>query len=172
MLRPFESQARLSSLWLLLLRAGCVDVVSAQLCTCPPWHFPACYWILDRCNHTVTKKERDRIFFHRSKSIWWTTSGLQGVYAMCLQKLSAKNLGKTEEEAESIWVETMQKVIGEKLCVKDTRKLVSEELPNDCCSTTNNIMSSREFVPSETVGQSHPQKSGVASSSCWCHRHT
>lgn len=54
------------------------------------------------------------------------TSGLKGVHAMCLQKLSAKNLGKTEKKAQSIRVKTTQKVIEEKLSVKETRKLVSE----------------------------------------------
>ncbi|MGB7449711.1 MAG: ParB/RepB/Spo0J family partition protein [Ornithinimicrobium sp.] len=54
------------------------------------------------------------------------TSGLQGVHAMCLQTLSAKNLGKTEKTAQSIRVKTTQKVIAEKLSVTETRKLVSE----------------------------------------------
>jgi ParB family chromosome partitioning protein len=44
---------------------------------------------------------------------------------MCLQKLSAKNLGKTEDEAESIRVETTQKVIAKKLSIKETRSEVS-----------------------------------------------
>lgn len=53
-------------------------------------------------------------------------SGLKGVHAMALQKLSAKNLGKTEPEAQSIRVNTTQKAIAEKLSVSETRKLVSE----------------------------------------------
>lgn len=63
------------------------------------------------------------------------SSGLRGVHAMCLQKLSAKNLGKTEEEAESIRVETTQKVIAEKLSVKETRKLVSEVMSSLAASS-------------------------------------
>jgi ParB family chromosome partitioning protein len=63
------------------------------------------------------------------------SSGLKGVHAMCLQKLSARNLGKTEEEAESIRVETTQKVIVEKLSVKDTRKLVSEVMSSLAASS-------------------------------------
>jgi len=53
-------------------------------------------------------------------------SGLFGVHAMALQKLSAKNLGKTEEKAQSIRVSTTQKVIAEKLSGSQTRKLVGE----------------------------------------------
>ncbi|MDF5730874.1 MAG: ParB/RepB/Spo0J family partition protein [Rhizonema sp. PD38] len=53
-------------------------------------------------------------------------SGLKGVHAIALQKLSAKNLGVTEEKAQSIRVNTTQKVMTEKLSVSDTRKLVSE----------------------------------------------
>ncbi len=54
---------------------------------------------------------------------------------MCLQKLSAKNLEKTEEEAESIRIETTQKVIAEKLSVKETRKLVSEVMSSLAASS-------------------------------------
>ncbi len=53
-------------------------------------------------------------------------SGLFGVHAMALQKLSAKNLGKTEPSAQSIRVTTTQKVIADKLSVSQTRKLVGE----------------------------------------------
>jgi ParB family chromosome partitioning protein len=53
-------------------------------------------------------------------------SGLFGVHAMALQKLSANNLGKTEEKAQSIRINTTQKVIAEKLSVSQTRKLVSQ----------------------------------------------
>lgn len=55
-------------------------------------------------------------------------SGLKGVHAVVLQKLSAKNLGKTESQAQSIRVKTTQKVIANKLSVSETRKLVSEVL--------------------------------------------
>ncbi len=54
------------------------------------------------------------------------SKGLKGVHAMALQKLSAKNLGATEEEAESIRLNTTQKVIAEKLSASATRKLVAE----------------------------------------------
>ncbi len=53
-------------------------------------------------------------------------SGLKGVHAMALQKLSAKKLGLTEEEAQSIRVKITQKVIAEKLSIIATRKLVAE----------------------------------------------
>ena len=53
-------------------------------------------------------------------------SGLKGVHAIALQKLSAKNLALTDEVAQSIRVNTTQKVMTEKLSVSDTRKLVSE----------------------------------------------
>lgn len=53
-------------------------------------------------------------------------SGLFGVHAMVLQKLSAKNLGKTESEAQSIRVNTTQRVIAEKLSASVARKLVNE----------------------------------------------
>ena len=54
------------------------------------------------------------------------SKGLKGVHAMALQKLSAKNLGAIEEEAESIRLNTTQKVIAEKLSASATRKLVAE----------------------------------------------
>lgn len=57
-------------------------------------------------------------------------SGLFGVHAMVLQKLSAKNLGKKEEEAQQIRVNTTQKVIAEKLSATQTRKLVGEVIAN------------------------------------------
>ncbi len=53
-------------------------------------------------------------------------SGLKGVHAMALQKLSAKNLGQTELSAQSIRVNTTQKVIAEKLSGSETRKLVGQ----------------------------------------------
>jgi len=54
--------------------------------------------------------------------------GLKGVHAIALQKLSAKNLGLTEEEAQLIRSETTHKVIAEKLSGSQTRKLVSEAI--------------------------------------------
>lgn len=53
-------------------------------------------------------------------------SGLKGVHAMALQKLSAKSLRKTESETQAIRVNTTQKVIAEKLSAAQTRKLVGE----------------------------------------------
>ncbi|KAB8313916.1 ParB/RepB/Spo0J family partition protein [Tolypothrix campylonemoides VB511288] len=53
-------------------------------------------------------------------------SGLKGVHAMALQKLSAKNLGVTESSAQSIRVKTTQKVMTETLSASATRKLVAE----------------------------------------------
>lgn len=53
-------------------------------------------------------------------------SGLKGVHAMALQKLSAKNLGLSEEKAQPIRVNTTQLVIADKLSVSQTRKLVGE----------------------------------------------
>ncbi len=53
-------------------------------------------------------------------------SGLFGVHAIALQKLSAKNLGLSEKKAQAIRVETTHKVIAEKQSISQTRKLVSE----------------------------------------------
>lgn len=53
-------------------------------------------------------------------------SGLKGVHAMALQKLSAKNLGLSEEKAQLLRVNTTQKAIADKLSVSRTRKLVGE----------------------------------------------
>lgn len=55
-------------------------------------------------------------------------SGLFGVHAMALSKLNAKNLGKSEEEAQLIRVNTTQKVIAEKLSAAQTRLKVKEVL--------------------------------------------
>lgn len=53
-------------------------------------------------------------------------SGLKGVHAMALSKLSAKNLGVLPEEAESIRVKATNQVCTEKLSAAQTRKLVKE----------------------------------------------
>lgn len=58
-------------------------------------------------------------------------AGLKGVHAMALQKLSAKNLGLTEQKAKSIREETTHKVIVEKLSVVATRKLVAEVIASE-----------------------------------------
>lgn len=53
-------------------------------------------------------------------------SGLKGVHAMALQKLSAKNLKVSEEEARRIREETTRQVLSRQLSASQTRKLVSE----------------------------------------------
>jgi len=58
-------------------------------------------------------------------------SGLFGVHALALQKLSAKNLGLSEKKAQAVRVETTHKVIAEKLSVSQTRRLVSEIITLD-----------------------------------------
>lgn len=58
-------------------------------------------------------------------------AGLKGVHAMALQKLSAKNLGLTEQKAKSIREEITHKVIVEKLSVVATRKLVAEVIASE-----------------------------------------
>ncbi|NJM74184.1 MAG: ParB/RepB/Spo0J family partition protein [Scytonema sp. RU_4_4] len=63
-------------------------------------------------------------------------SGLRGVHAMALQKLSAKNLGVSEEEAQLIRVNTTQKVMTEKLSASATRKLVNEVIENQAQSSS------------------------------------
>ncbi|WP_258005830.1 hypothetical protein [Cylindrospermopsis raciborskii] len=55
-------------------------------------------------------------------------SGLKGVHAIALQKLSAKNLGLPESEAEEIRINITQKVLAEKLSVQKTRHLVTEAI--------------------------------------------
>lgn len=74
------------------------------------------------------------------------TNGLKGVHAMCLQKLSAKNLGKTEAEAQSIRVEATQQVINEKLSVKETRKLVSDLISNQVVSSSKETPAVRQVL--------------------------
>ncbi|TFI52650.1 ParB/RepB/Spo0J family partition protein [Mastigocladus laminosus UU774] len=63
-------------------------------------------------------------------------SGLKGVHAMALQKLSPKNLGVSEEDAQSIRVDTTQEVMTKKLSASATRKLVSEVIENQSQSST------------------------------------
>ena len=53
-------------------------------------------------------------------------SGLKGMQAITLQKLSAKNLGVSEKEADTIRTETTQKAMESNLSVNVTRKVVSE----------------------------------------------
>lgn len=72
--------------------------------------------------------------------------GLKGVHAMALQKLSAKNLEVTEEEAKSIRVEATLKVMTEKLSIIATRKLVNAMLAakNAASSSTMDSYVSQE----------------------------
>ncbi len=56
------------------------------------------------------------------------SSGLKGVHAIALQKLSTKNLGVPELEAEEIRINITQKVLAEKLSVQKTRQLVTEAI--------------------------------------------
>ena len=56
------------------------------------------------------------------------SSGLKGVHAIALQKLSTKNLGVPESEAEEIRINITQKVLAEKLSVQKTRQLVTEAI--------------------------------------------
>lgn len=71
-------------------------------------------------------------------------SGLFGVHAMALSKLNAKNLGKSEEEAQLIRVNTTQKVIAEKLSAAQTRLKVKEALA---------LHSKASSTPPQTVRQ-------------------
>lgn len=63
-------------------------------------------------------------------------SGLKGVHAMALQKLSAKNLGLSESQAQSIRVEITQKVLSEQLSAIQTRKLVVEAIARSSTLST------------------------------------
>lgn len=73
-------------------------------------------------------------------------SGLKGVHAMALQKLSAKNLGLSEQKAQSIREKTTQKVIVEKLSAIATRKLVTEVLASQSQSSVINDTSSQDVT--------------------------
>lgn len=75
-------------------------------------------------------------------------SGLKGMHAIALQKLSAKNLGVSEEQAHAIRVETTKKVVEENLSVIATRKLVSEVMASHQTSLTE-ITSTRKPVSQE-----------------------
>lgn len=65
-------------------------------------------------------------------------SGLKGVHAMALQKLSAKNLELSEKKAQSVREKITQKVIAEKLSVTATRKLIAEVLASHLQASTAN----------------------------------
>jgi len=65
-------------------------------------------------------------------------TGLKGMHAIALQKLSAKNLGVGEELARSLRMETTKKVIEENLSVIATRKVVSEVIASHLTNQTKN----------------------------------
>ncbi len=67
--------------------------------------------------------------------------GLKGVHATALSKLSAKNLGLSESEAQSIRVNATTEVIAEKLSAVQTRRLVQEIIS----STLNSPEVVRQF---------------------------
>jgi ParB family transcriptional regulator, chromosome partitioning protein len=53
-------------------------------------------------------------------------SGLKGMHAIALQKLSAKNLGVSEKQARQIRIDTTKKVAEKNLSVIATRKVVGD----------------------------------------------
>jgi len=67
--------------------------------------------------------------------------GLKGVHATALSKLSAKNLGLSESEAQSIRFNATTQVIAEKLSAVQTRRLVQEVIS----STLNSPEVVRQF---------------------------
>jgi len=67
--------------------------------------------------------------------------GLKGVHATALSKLSAKNLGLSESEAQSIRVNATTQVIADKLSAVQTRRLVQEIIS----STLNSPEVVRQF---------------------------
>jgi ParB family transcriptional regulator, chromosome partitioning protein len=76
-------------------------------------------------------------------------NGLKGMHAIALQKLSAKNLGVSEEQAYEVRMQTTKKVVEENLSVIATRKVVSEVMASHQTSQTE-ITSTRKPVPQET----------------------
>lgn len=92
-------------------------------------------------------------------------AGLKGVHAMALQKLSAKNLGLTEQKAQLIREKTIQKVVAEKLSVIATRKLVAEVITSHSQSEVTNTTRKKavlqvsrrlEQLSLETLKQANP----------------
>ncbi|MBW4429994.1 MAG: ParB/RepB/Spo0J family partition protein [Nostoc desertorum CM1-VF14] len=92
-------------------------------------------------------------------------AGLKGVHAMALQKLSAKNLGLTEQKAQLIREKTIQKVVAENLSVIATRKLVAEVITSHSQSEVANTTRKKavlqvsrrlEQLSLETLKQANP----------------
>ena len=79
------------------------------------------------------------------------SKGLKGIHALALQKLSAKNLKISEEQAKAIRVETTEQVLAEKLSVAQTRKLVAEvaqkQAQSEKAATTGNKQISAAVRP-------------------------
>jgi|688.fasta_scaffold00506_28 ParB family chromosome partitioning protein len=87
------------------------------------------------------------------------SSGLKGVHAIALQKLSAKNLGVPELEAEEIRINITQKVLAEKLSVQKTRQLVTEAIASQ---STDAEKIEKQIKPMTTATRSLYKVSGDA----------
>ena len=73
-------------------------------------------------------------------------SGLFGVHAIALSKLSAKNLGQPEAKAKTIRVKTTEKVVAEKLSAQETRKLVAGVIASHVQPSTGKIKRVKEVA--------------------------
>jgi ParB family chromosome partitioning protein len=87
------------------------------------------------------------------------SSGLKGVHAIALQKLSAKNLGVPESEAEEIRINVTQKVLAEKLSVQKTRQLVTDAIASQ---STDAEKIEKQVKPMTTATRSLYKVSGDA----------
>ena len=87
------------------------------------------------------------------------SSGLKGVHAIALQKLSTKNLGVPELEAEEIRINITQKVLAEKLSVQKTRQLVTEAIASQ---STDAEKIEKQIKPMTTATRSLYKVSGDA----------
>jgi len=87
------------------------------------------------------------------------SSGLKGVHAIALQKLSTKNLGVPELEAEEIRINVTQKVLAEKLSVQKTRQLVTEAIASQ---NTDAEKIEKQVKPMTTATRSLYKVSGDA----------
>ncbi len=87
------------------------------------------------------------------------SSGLKGVHAIALQKLSTKNLGVPELEAEEIRINVTQKVLAEKLSVQKTRQLVTEAI---ALQSTDAEKIEKQVKPMTTATRSLYKVSGDA----------
>jgi ParB family chromosome partitioning protein len=87
------------------------------------------------------------------------SSGLKGVHAIALQKLSTKNLGVPELEAEEIRINVTHKVLAEKLSVQKTRQLVTEAIASQ---STDAEKIEKQVKPMTTATRSLYKVSGDA----------